>query len=181
MIDDLDHVVAHQANQRILDAVADELGLPSDRVVSNIELVGNTSAASIPLALVYAARSGALVLGHRVLLTAFGGGLTWGSTVSALAGRDRSRLEHDPARLDTLHTQTCDAATSDRVEDDHEHPQGQGDHHPGKKPTVNSDVLAEDPTNALDEIGFDFAGHRRIRDRDREGVRHAGRRGGVEW
>ena len=81
MIDDLDHVVAHQANQRILDAVADELGLPSDRVVSNIELVGNTSAASIPLALVYAARSGALRAGHRVLLTAFGGGLTWGSTV----------------------------------------------------------------------------------------------------
>jgi 3-oxoacyl-[acyl-carrier-protein] synthase-3 len=77
----LDHVVAHQANQRILDAVAEELGVPGERIVSNIERVGNTSAASIPLALADAARLGTLRPGHRVLLTAFGGGLTWGSTV----------------------------------------------------------------------------------------------------
>ncbi|MEC3977522.1 beta-ketoacyl-ACP synthase III [Amycolatopsis sp. H20-H5] len=79
-VEDVDHVVAHQANQRILNAVAAELGVPGERVVSNIERVGNTSAASIPLALVDAARSGALRPGDRVLLTAFGGGLTWGST-----------------------------------------------------------------------------------------------------
>jgi 3-oxoacyl-[acyl-carrier-protein] synthase-3 len=78
---DVDRVVAHQANQRILDAVAAELGVPAGRVVSQIERVGNTSAASIPLALADAALGGGLRPGHRVLLTAFGGGLTWGSTV----------------------------------------------------------------------------------------------------
>ncbi|MGW7292689.1 beta-ketoacyl-ACP synthase III [Streptomyces xiamenensis] len=78
---DVDRVVAHQANQRILDAVAAELGVPAERVVSQIERVGNTSAASIPLALADAALGGGLRPGHRVLLTAFGGGLTWGSTV----------------------------------------------------------------------------------------------------
>ncbi|MFK4224624.1 beta-ketoacyl-ACP synthase III [Streptomyces sp. NPDC019890] len=79
--DTLDHVVAHQANQRILDAVAAELDVPGERVVSQIERVGNTSAASIPLALADAAASGTLRPGQRVLLTAFGGGLTWASTV----------------------------------------------------------------------------------------------------
>ncbi|MGP4110480.1 beta-ketoacyl-ACP synthase III [Streptomyces sp. 4N509B] len=80
-LEQVDHVVAHQANQRILDAVAEELGLARDRMVSNIEHVGNTSAASIPLALADAARAGVLRPGARLLLTAFGGGLTWGSTV----------------------------------------------------------------------------------------------------
>jgi 3-oxoacyl-[acyl-carrier-protein] synthase-3 len=80
-VDDIDHVIAHQANQRILDAIAAELAVPDDRVVSNIERVGNTSAASIPLAMADAAASGILQPGHRVLVTAFGGGLTWGSTV----------------------------------------------------------------------------------------------------
>jgi 3-oxoacyl-[acyl-carrier-protein] synthase-3 len=78
---DVDHLVAHQANSRILIAVARELGISSERVVSNIERVGNTSAASIPLALADAALAGTLRPGQRVLLTAFGGGLTWGSAV----------------------------------------------------------------------------------------------------
>lgn len=77
----VDWLVAHQANQRILDAVAAKLGLPGDRCLSNIELVGNTAAASIPLTLAYGVQQGALQRGDRIVLTGFGGGLTWGSTV----------------------------------------------------------------------------------------------------
>lgn len=77
---DVDRVVAHQANSRILEAVAAELGVDRGRFVSNIARVGNTSAASIPLALDHGVREGELRAGHRVLMTAFGGGLTWGST-----------------------------------------------------------------------------------------------------
>lgn len=75
----VDRLVAHQANVRILDAVAVEVGLPGDRVVVNLDRVGNTVAASIPLAMVDAAASGHLRPGHRVLLCGFGGGLTWGA------------------------------------------------------------------------------------------------------
>ena len=77
---DVDRLDAHQANARILSAVGDELDLPPDRVVRNIDTVGNTSAASIPLALADAVRDGHLCPGDRVLLCAFGGGLTWAST-----------------------------------------------------------------------------------------------------
>jgi 3-oxoacyl-[acyl-carrier-protein] synthase-3 len=80
-IDEVDRFVGHQANIRILDAVADRLGIPTDRRVVNIDRVGNTAGASIPIALADAAADGTLQAGHRVLLTAFGGGLTWGSTV----------------------------------------------------------------------------------------------------
>lgn len=77
--DGIDHFVPHQANLRILRSVADELGLPADRCVSNVESVGNTGAASIPLALADAASQHTIQQGERILLTAFGGGLTWGS------------------------------------------------------------------------------------------------------
>ncbi|MEU3963058.1 beta-ketoacyl-ACP synthase III [Streptomyces buecherae] len=80
-VDDVDHLVPHQANQRILRAVADDLGLPRERCVSHVESVGNTGAASIPLALADAAAGNVIEPGDRVLLTAFGGGLTWGSCV----------------------------------------------------------------------------------------------------
>lgn len=80
-VTDIDRFVGHQANVRILDAVADRLEIPADRRVANIERVGNTAGASIPIALADAAADGTLQAGHRVLLTAFGGGLTWGSTV----------------------------------------------------------------------------------------------------
>jgi len=76
-IDDVDRFVAHQANLRILMAVADRLGIAEERRVSNVDLYGNTSAASIPLALADAA----LRPGERILLTAFGSGFTWGSTL----------------------------------------------------------------------------------------------------
>jgi 3-oxoacyl-[acyl-carrier-protein] synthase III len=79
-VDDVDRLVGHQANARILRAVAGQLGMPAERLVLNIDRVGNTSAASIPLALTDAVRDGVLRPGQFVLLTAFGGGLAWGST-----------------------------------------------------------------------------------------------------
>lgn len=76
----VDRLVGHQANVRILHAVADRLGIARERAVVNLDRVGNTSAASIPLALADAAAAGELRPGERVVLTAFGGGLAWGST-----------------------------------------------------------------------------------------------------
>jgi 3-oxoacyl-[acyl-carrier-protein] synthase-3 len=78
---DIDKFVIHQANARILNGVADMLGQPITKFVRNIDQVGNTAAASVPLALGSACESGELRVGQRVLLGAFGGGLTWGSTV----------------------------------------------------------------------------------------------------
>ncbi|HEY7592852.1 MAG TPA: beta-ketoacyl-ACP synthase III [Actinophytocola sp.] len=78
---DVDRFVIHQANARILNGVADMLGQPAAKFVRNIDDVGNTAAASVPLALTAACASGELRPGQQVLLGAFGGGLTWGSTV----------------------------------------------------------------------------------------------------
>ncbi|MFJ4801320.1 beta-ketoacyl-ACP synthase III [Streptomyces murinus] len=78
-IGDLDHFVPHQANLRILHSVADDLGLSRDRCVTNVDARGNTGAASIPLALADALAADRVRPGDRLLLTAFGGGLTWGS------------------------------------------------------------------------------------------------------
>ncbi|MFI9386760.1 beta-ketoacyl-ACP synthase III [Kutzneria sp. NPDC052558] len=77
--DQVDLLVAHQANARILATVGAELGVTPDRVYSNISTVGNTVAASIPLALADAHAQGQLTAGDRLLLTAFGGGAAWGS------------------------------------------------------------------------------------------------------
>ena len=77
---DVDRVVAHQSNARITALLGKQLGIPADRLVSNIAEVGNTAAASIPLALTHASADGTLQPGHRVLITAFGGGVAWGST-----------------------------------------------------------------------------------------------------
>lgn len=79
-LDSVDRVVAHQANVRIVQQVAYELGMPVERCLSNIDTVGNTVAASIPLAMVDAMENGGLRPGHRVLVLAFGSGLTWGGT-----------------------------------------------------------------------------------------------------
>ncbi len=75
-----DRFAAHQANSRILATVADDLGIAHERRLSNIERVGNTGAASLAVLLAQAAAEGTLTAGHRLLLTAFGGGLTWGAT-----------------------------------------------------------------------------------------------------
>lgn len=77
---DVDRVVTHQANARVSAALATRLGLRRDAVAQNIADVGNTAAASIPVLLAQAASDGTLKPGHRVLLAAFGGGLTWGAT-----------------------------------------------------------------------------------------------------
>ena len=80
-VDDVDIVIPHQANQRITDAVASRLGVPEEKVYSNIAFHGNTSSASIPIALDECIESGRIKEGSLVLLTAFGGGVTWGGTV----------------------------------------------------------------------------------------------------
>lgn len=80
-VDDVDIVIPHQANQRITDAVASRLGVPEEKVYSNIAQHGNTSSASIPIAMDECIESGKIKEGSLVLLTAFGGGVTWGGTV----------------------------------------------------------------------------------------------------
>jgi 3-oxoacyl-[acyl-carrier-protein] synthase-3 len=74
-------LIPHQANQRIIVAIAERLGLPLDRVLINLDRYGNTSAASIPIALDEAVRTGRVRDGDYILLEAFGGGLTWGSAL----------------------------------------------------------------------------------------------------
>lgn len=78
---DLDWLLPHQANSRIIRAMADKLGFSMDKVVSTVHKHGNTSAASIPLALDEYVREGRIVRGQHVLLEAFGGGLTWGTAL----------------------------------------------------------------------------------------------------
>lgn len=78
---DIDVFAYHQANSRILKAVGERLGLPSDRVIDCIGRYGNTSSATVPIALEEAAREGSLLPGSTVLVAAFGGGLTWGAGV----------------------------------------------------------------------------------------------------
>jgi 3-oxoacyl-[acyl-carrier-protein] synthase III len=80
-LDEIDLFVYHQANGRILSAVGERLGLPQGRVVDCIAEYGNTSAATLPLALAFSERQGLLHSGDRVLLGAFGAGFTWGATV----------------------------------------------------------------------------------------------------
>jgi 3-oxoacyl-[acyl-carrier-protein] synthase-3 len=80
-LDQVKLIVPHQANIRIIDAAAKRLNLPMDRFVCNVDRYGNTSAASIPIALDEAHREGRLQRGDYVVLVAFGAGLTWGSIV----------------------------------------------------------------------------------------------------
>ncbi|MGL5138612.1 MAG: beta-ketoacyl-ACP synthase III [Beijerinckiaceae bacterium] len=78
---DIDWFVPHQANKRIIDASAEKLGIPASKVVITVDQHGNTSAASIPLALDTAVRDGRIKRGQLVLLEAMGGGFTWGSVL----------------------------------------------------------------------------------------------------
>jgi 3-oxoacyl-[acyl-carrier-protein] synthase-3 len=83
-LDEVDWFVPHQANQRILDGVARKLGIPVEKVVSTVAMHGNTSAASVPLALDAAVRDGRIKKGDLVLMEALGGGLTWGAALARL-------------------------------------------------------------------------------------------------
>lgn len=79
--EDIDYLVCHQANARIVNAVARELDLPKEKALSYVHLFGNTSSASIPIALSRAQKEGRLRPGKRVMLAAFGAGFTWGAGI----------------------------------------------------------------------------------------------------
>lgn len=79
--DELKLVIPHQANQRITDGVAQRLGVESERVYANIDRIGNSSSATIPIGLHECVSNGDIVEGDLILLTAFGGGTTWGSVI----------------------------------------------------------------------------------------------------
>ena len=79
--EDVDLLIPHQANIRIIEAVGKKLHIPVEKVFVNVDLYGNTSAASIPLAIADARKQGVIKPGMRVLLTTFGGGFTWGSAL----------------------------------------------------------------------------------------------------
>ena len=80
-VDDVALLIPHQANQRITDAVTARLGLPAERVYSNIARYGNTTAASIPIALAEAVRAGRVQRGDLIVTVAFGSGFTWGANL----------------------------------------------------------------------------------------------------
>lgn len=88
-VDDVTWLVPHQANQRIIDTIADRLGVPHERVVSTIERTGNTSSASIPLAMDGLYTVGNLGPGDVLALVAFGAGLTWGAAVLRWTKKER--------------------------------------------------------------------------------------------
>lgn len=95
---DVDLLVLHQANQRIIDAVGRRLGVPDDRVFSNIARYGNVSAASIPIALAEAADANRLRPGSRLVVSAVGAGLTWAAGVVDWS-RERSRTDRGAEAL----------------------------------------------------------------------------------
>ncbi|WP_317134492.1 beta-ketoacyl-ACP synthase III [Leptolyngbya sp. 7M] len=80
-VEQIDWLLLHQANQRILDAVAERLGIPAHKVISNMGKYGNTSAASIPLALDEVVRAGHVKPGDVIAAAGFGAGLTWGAAI----------------------------------------------------------------------------------------------------
>ncbi len=86
--DDVDLLIPHQANARIMVAVADRLGIDAERSVIDVESVGNTSAASIPIALDRAWRAGRVKTGALVLMTSFGAGLSWGANLTRWTARE---------------------------------------------------------------------------------------------
>ncbi len=107
--DDVHLVVPHQANERIINSAAKKLGIGPDRVMLNIADHGNTSAASVPMALCDAAESGRIAPGDVVVMTAFGGGVTWASAVfrwgprvTAIATSDAALPPTDVTALDLV-------------------------------------------------------------------------------
>jgi 3-oxoacyl-[acyl-carrier-protein] synthase-3 len=85
-LEDIDLFIPHQANVRIVDAIAKRLRLPAEKVFVNIQKYGNTSAASIPIALCEAVEAGKVKRGDKLLFVAFGGGFTWGACVTEWFG-----------------------------------------------------------------------------------------------
>jgi 3-oxoacyl-[acyl-carrier-protein] synthase-3 len=106
--DDIDLMIPHQANIRIIDAVVKRLHFPPEKVFINVEKYGNTSAASIPIAIAEAAEAGKLKKGDRLLIAAFGGGFTWGASVLEWWGvpipdrREKSIVDRAARQLEDL-------------------------------------------------------------------------------
>ena len=96
-VDDVDLLIPHQANLRIIDATAKRLGLKEDQVYTNIQYYGNTSAASIPIALSEALEAGRIKPGAKVVLVAFGAGLTWGAAAIQWGDRVEPKALSDAA------------------------------------------------------------------------------------
>ncbi len=115
-VDDIDVLISHQANIRIIDAMAKRLNVDSEQVYTNIHAYGNTSAASIPIALSEAVDQGVIKSGDLIAMVAFGGGLTWGAAVvrwgerthrlreaaAGIPGTDKTALELLAARVQGL-------------------------------------------------------------------------------
>ena len=80
-IEDIKYIIPHQANTRIIDFTAKKLGVPESKFYVNIDKYGNTSAASVAIALDEMSRKGMIEKGDKILLVAFGGGLTYGGTI----------------------------------------------------------------------------------------------------
>ena len=87
-INDLDWLIPHQANQRIINAVSNKVKIPQDKIISTISNHGNTSAASIPLALDVATKNSNIKNGDILALQAIGGGLSWGSLILKIGSPD---------------------------------------------------------------------------------------------
>ncbi|MBT8064165.1 MAG: 3-oxoacyl-ACP synthase, partial [Gammaproteobacteria bacterium] len=107
--DDIELLVPHQANRRIIESLAQHLGMPMEKVVLNIDKYGNTSAASIPVALIEALEEGRIQPGDRILLAAFGAGLTraagmlrWGRRITPLGTSDAELPPCDQTALELL-------------------------------------------------------------------------------
>ena len=86
-VDDIAYFIPHQANLRIINAVGEILNMDREKIILTVQKYGNTSAASIPMAIDYAYSSGKLQKGDLILLDAFGGGLTWGSSLLYFNGK----------------------------------------------------------------------------------------------
>jgi 3-oxoacyl-[acyl-carrier-protein] synthase-3 len=85
-VDDIDHLLLHQANIRIMETVAKRLGVPMEKVVTNLVKYGNTSAGSIPIALDEAVREGKIKRGDVIAAAGFGAGLSWGGAILRWSG-----------------------------------------------------------------------------------------------
>jgi len=99
--DAIDHVVLHQANIRIMQAMTERLGIPAAKMIANIDRIGNTSAASIPIALNEAVLSGRVKPGEKLMLCGFGAGVAWGSTLCEWTAVDKRLAQGQTAQQAT--------------------------------------------------------------------------------
>ena len=113
----IDWLVPHQANIRIIQATAAKLDMPMERVIVTVQDHGNTSAASVPLALDVGVRDGRIKRGELLLLEAFGGGFTWGSALCATERPCGSRKRKTPrnARRFVVDVETVDYFETERL------------------------------------------------------------------